>query len=48
MKKLFIPSVILTVCFFLSGCSAVLVGLGALGGYAISEDELEGIYKITV
>ena len=35
--------------FFLlliAGCAPVLVGFGALGGYMISEDELEGIYTI--
>jgi len=46
MKKSPILSIVLILCFILSGCSAVLVGLGALGGYAISEDELEGIYTV--
>ena len=39
-------SLLIAVVLLISGCATVLVGLGALGGYAISEDELEGIYTI--
>ena len=34
------------IILFLSGCAPVLVGIGALGGYAISSDSLEGIYNV--
>ena len=46
MKKSIYLFIIVTVCFLFNGCATVLVGLGALGGYAISEDELEGIYTV--
>ena len=46
MKKSIYLFVIVTVCFLLNGCATVLVGLGAFGGLAISEDELEGIYTV--
>ena len=46
MKKSYIFSFITASCLLLTSCAPVLVGLGALGGYAIGEDTLEGIYTI--
>ncbi|MBN1522314.1 MAG: hypothetical protein JW928_07250 [Candidatus Aureabacteria bacterium] len=46
MKKWILSLFFILFYLHLSGCAPVLVGLGALGGYAISEDELEGIYTI--
>ncbi|MFH1622542.1 MAG: DUF3568 family protein [Candidatus Omnitrophota bacterium] len=35
-------SVLLICCLFLSGCIFVVAGVGALGGYAISKDTIQG------
>jgi hypothetical protein len=40
LKILF--SLFLICCLFLSGCIFVIAGVGALGGYAISKDTIQG------
>jgi len=34
------------ISIFITSCAPVLIGIGALGGYAIAPDELEGIYNV--
>jgi hypothetical protein len=47
MKKIIILLLpVILGCLVTTGCAPVLVGLGALGGYAVGDDELEGIYTI--
>lgn len=40
MKKILIPTLLLTACFSLTGCVAAAVGTGAaVGGYAVAKDK---------
>ncbi|MCK5707602.1 MAG: hypothetical protein KAI43_08105 [Candidatus Aureabacteria bacterium] len=45
MKRKSLLSLFTVLFFFVSGCAPLLIGLGALGGYAISPDTVEGIYE---
>ncbi len=44
-KNLWILGFLLGFIFLSSGCALFLIGAGAAGGYAISDDEIEGVLE---
>lgn len=45
MRRLWLIGFLLGFLFLSSGCALFLVGAGAAGGYAISDDEIEGVLE---
>ncbi len=42
MKNIFSVLVVLFLCLSISGCLPLFIGVGALGGYAVSKDTIQG------